>query len=288
MNTFIKTCLPEALRRRLPGWLFSGGHATARAILYPAALVVIAALVFLGFMWKPAPDDATLLSGADVLVRAGALDAAEESARAVLGHDPKNLDALLILGAVEEKRGHEKSALDLYRKSLVVVDDEDVARDIELSVADLHRRLGQNDECTEMLASIESKRGTLWQVERMRGVLAREAGDLEGALERFVRMGELADDPTEATLRQVSCLIGLNRWDEAEERLRSLDDPAARGTKSAWVALARVRAEANDVDGARRALDVLLGTGVKAKEELLRDSFWQKASEDPSYMDLLE
>ncbi len=288
MNTFIKTCLPETLRRRLPGWLFSGGHSTARAILYPAALLVIVALVFLGFMWKPAPDDETLLSGADVLVRAGALDAAEESARTVLKHDPENLDALLILGAVEEKRGHEKSALDLYRKSLIVVDDEDMARDIELSVADLHRRLGQSDECEEWLASIESKRGALWQVERMRGVLARESGDLEKALDRFSRMAELAEDPTEATLRQVSCLIGLNRWDEAEERLRSLEDPKAQGPRSAWKALARVRAEAKDVEGARRALDVLLGTGAKAKEELLRDSFWQQASEDSAYKDLLE
>ncbi len=288
MNTLIKTCLPKALRRRLPGWLFSGGHATARAILYPTALAAVVTLVFLGFMWKPAPDDATLLSGADALVRVGALDAAEESARAVLGHDPDNLDALLILGAVEEKRGHERSALDLYRKSLVVVDDEEVARDIELSVADLHRRLGQNEECAEMLTSIESKRGTLWQVERMRGVLARESGDLEGALERFQRMAQLAEDPTEATLRQVSCLIALDRWDEAEEKLRSLNDPKARGPRSAWKALARVRAEAKDVDGARRALDVFLGTNAKAKEELLRDSFWRQASEKPAYKDLLE
>ncbi len=69
----------------------------------------------------------------------GQLDKAEERFKTILRINPKNLDVLLLLGEIAEKKGDKKAAIDWYQKSLPLVNIPDLKAGIEKRIEDLQK-----------------------------------------------------------------------------------------------------------------------------------------------------
>ncbi|MCA9321811.1 MAG: tetratricopeptide repeat protein [Planctomycetes bacterium] len=276
----------STLKHKLPSWLFESGSSTARWILYPVTLVILAALAWCQFGYRPGASVGDLLSSADLLAKVGSMDAAEERAREVLIEEPENLHAQLIVGMAAERRDDHEAAIAIYERCVSLTDDEKVRQDLRLSIGDLRRRQGRPAEAQAALDALERDCGPLAAVERLRGILAREAGDAALALHHFMRQLELAPGDSEAEVLKAASLIDLNRCDEAESDL-DVQEPTNRHAWPLWQDLAEARFNAGDELGARRALEKLFERDARAQARLSEDELWQERLARAPFDDLL-
>jgi len=275
-------------RERSKHWLFDGGSPAARRVLYPTAILAACALLWGGFVYEADPDVASLLGSADILVRVGDVDAAEPLCDEVLAREPENLHAWLIRGCIAERRQRLDEALAIYERALPLVTDAAIRRDVRLSMADILRRCARLDEALLLLDDVErADAGAAGAVARMRGMVALDRNDLEGALAQFRRFEEVEEDSFEASALVADVLIKLDRPDEARDVLSSVP-PDERAAWPVWEALARSCLVAGDHAGAVDALARLLERDLRARERIQSDEFWVAHAAEVSLEGVLE
>lgn len=69
----------------------------------------------------------------------GQLEKAEDRFRKVIGIDPKNLDALLLLGEIAERKSDKKAAISWYQQSLPLANFPELKAGIEKRIGDLQK-----------------------------------------------------------------------------------------------------------------------------------------------------
>ena len=271
----------NATKSMLPNWMTRGGSHRGRLVLYPTGLIACGVLAWLGFVHEPEASTDTLKSSAMVLAQTGAVDAAEANADIILSRDADDVDGRLLKGFAHEHRKDYDAAIAVYVDTLPLVEDDDVRADINLSIADLHRRAGRNAEASGHLDLFERREGKHPGIHRLRGILARESGDAGAARMHFDRWLAMEPEDVEAQTLRTACLLDLGDLSQAEAGLEALD-AKERMAWPLWQVLAKSRLEAGDETGASAALAKLKERDQSALQKMREDEFWRSRLEaDP-------
>jgi predicted Zn-dependent protease len=252
----------------------------SRCVLYGSAVLVASAAVYCGWIHQPAPDIATLLSSAQIMTQMGALDEADKACDEVLRRDPDNLHGWLIRGYLGESRKSTDAALAAYRRALELTDDKALRLDISLSIADILRRAERRSEAVADVDRIEASSGPLPQTERLRGVLALDGGDYDGALRHFAAAKGLKADHDE--IAALCAQAHLRRGDRASAR-RELESGASTCAVKAqvWQALARSYLDGGERRAASEALAFYVKSDKGGQKRIKADPYWSRhAAED--------
>ena len=106
-----------------------------RIIIYPVALVVIAALILLMLRARARDEKAyigTLQNGGELLAKIGAHEEAAKRARKILQIDPDNLYAHLLLALTYQRTSRHEESIREYEVSLELADNPEQRQYIEL------------------------------------------------------------------------------------------------------------------------------------------------------------
>ncbi len=258
--------------------IYKNGSNKLRMILYPAGLLLAAALTWVGWVHEPEADASQRLASAEMLVRSGAFEAARTEVEIVLNEEPEHLHGLLVLGLLEERQLHEARAIRAYERARDLTDDAGLRRDIDLSLVDLERRLRRFEEARRRLGDFERRNGSEVATERLAGLIDWESGDRERALSRFEAAHALEPGNTELTLLLAGAFIEAGRAADARQLLESM--PATmRESSGSWKELARLYLESGDENGAFEALSRCTELDGAASRRLGRDEFWSSFRE---------
>ena len=260
---------------------------TYRLVVYPLALVAVAVLVFLGWIKEPAPELGARLSSADMLARSGALAEAEEQLKFIFDEEPDNRHGWLIQGLVDERRGDHLQAIESYRRALAGTKEEDLARDIRLSIADLYRRAEDFDGASRELDDLEADVGRHATISRIRGLIAWSQKDYRASRALFRQAKALSDDKVEYDAMAAGTFIAEARLSEARDILAALPEEAAAAWPY-WRSLARSYLEAGDGEGARDALAHYIRLDASGKNRIRRDDFWMQHAAEVQLDELLQ
>jgi tetratricopeptide (TPR) repeat protein len=225
-------------------------------MVYPLVGAIVAALVWAGFFHEGEPDLGTLIHGADILAKVGAHDKAILECEKVLERDPGNLQAHLIFAWSLDQLGHDAESLDHYRISLDLAGEQDLADlalDIRLTMADLHRRYGRFEEAVQACSRIEKEFGSSSRLNLVRGLALEELGRVDEALELYRDAVVQGPDETLPRLCLGMACRKAGLLEEAQQSFLALAERGAAGP-TPWFHLASLRAESGDREGMFDAL----------------------------------
>ncbi len=175
------------------------------------------------------PDDPTVRARlAEVELRQGELDRAEEEWTLLLSHAPFRAVAWYGLGRIAAQRGDHERAVESFLEALAEQPNADV---VQYQLALSYRQLGNQDKAREHLASRGETRvrfpdpiaeevrqvGTGVGTLMIAGRSASRTGDLGLALERFRAAVEIAPDNASAHRALGSVLMDSGQIEEALE-----------------------------------------------------------------------
>ncbi len=185
---------------------------------------------------------------AEVAEIRGQLDAAAQDYRTVLDEDPKNAESLLGLARIAQKQGNAAAARKSADAALAVAPDLFGARAL---LADLAIAAGDRQEAVAQLskavAASPRDRGARMSLAK----LLRQGGDAAGARDHWRAAVMLKEDAESlASLAEAANAAKDSKTElQAIEKLTALDPSAAE-----WRRVAEIRLEAQDWDGAEKAL----------------------------------
>jgi len=157
-------------------------------------------------------DIATALRRAATAHSHGRLDEAEPLYRTVLTAEPKQFDALHMLGILMAQRGQFEEGLDLLERAMK---SNPRAGDAQCNLARIQWSLGRREEA---LASVERALELaphLTMAYNNRGVWLREMGRREEALESYDRALALASNNLDFIVNRATLLLDMRRPQEA-------------------------------------------------------------------------
>jgi choline-sulfatase len=191
------------------------------------------------------------LRDANAAVQAGRLAEADAIGREVLGRDPHNAFATIVLANAEMEQGRYREAIAHYRAYAVLVP---TSADAHHRIAVCHARLGEHDRALaeeEAALAIDPRDA---DARELRGGLLAEAGRLDEALPEL--RAAVAIDPDNARFRVglARAMITARRLDEAEHELNRAMElrPRFAAVHAAYGALAEARGQ---VDRAAAAFE---------------------------------
>lgn len=264
----------------------TGGSNKRRAMLYPAALLAIGALVWVGWFHEPEPQVGALLSSADALAQVGAFDKADAELDRVFAQEPNNLHGWLSRAMIREFQREYEQAVGYYRHALLLHgQDDEVARNIRLSISDILRRDGRFEEAEKSLDELEKSNGEHAVIHRVRGAIDLDEGRLVDAAEHFAKYQQADPESVEAVRMHASTLILLGRLEQARTLLARAED--MQGIWSMWPALAQSCLEAGDTAGAGSALARFIDLDERGREKLGRHAYWADVVESGQLDELL-
>ena len=253
-----------------------------RLLLYGPAALILAGLGYGGFVRKALPDVEQVLNGAEIMAQVGAFEPADKAVADALAREPRNVHAKLIQGFIAERKEKHDEAIAAYREALAFGCDVDVELDVRLSIADLERRAKRFDRAQRELDALKTDRGTLWQIERLRGVVALDRGEIDEAVRRL--QGALALDPENAELAALTASAHVEADDlERARRELSAHDPTVACKAPVWRRLARGFLEMGERTKARDALARYVESDKRAKTRLQSDPFWGALKDDGDF-----
>lgn len=255
-----------------------------RCIAYPCTGLLLTVLLSVGY-FKPEgePDLGTLINGADILAKVGAHDKAIQECEKVLERDPGNLQAHLILAFSHDRVGRYDEALDYYAKSLDFCSDDDQRFELELTIADLHRRHGKPQTAIVDTQRVEDTFGCTHRTRLVRALSLEDAGDFDGAT--ALLREAIADQPEDATARfhLARVLLEAGLYAPAADSLRELI--ASHGNRhDAWYWLACAEAWLGNDEAMYEALEQAknfsLGT---TRKQVLGEYAFSEVIETPRF-----
>ncbi|MCB9833231.1 MAG: tetratricopeptide repeat protein [Planctomycetes bacterium] len=264
----------------MPIPLYKNGSPALRLILYPGGLLAVSLLTWLGWFHQPEASDEQRLSSADMLVKIGAFDSARAEVEAVLKHEPDDLHALLLLGLLEERQDRTDAAIGVYERARRRTDDENLRRDIDLSLVDLERRAGRLDGARLRLAAFEREHGADRDSGRLAGLVDWDDGDHAAAITRFEAL--VASGPEDLAIGLLLVGAYIEEGRAADARLVLDRMPATdRRAGGSWKDLARLYLESGDEESAVAALGRYVELDGNAAKRLAQDEFWSSLKEHP-------
>ncbi len=260
-----------------------------RCIAYPCTGLLITVLLGAGyFQPEGEPDLGTLINGADILAKVGAHDKAIQECEKVLERDPGNLQAHLILAFSHDRNGSYADALDFYRKALEQCSAEDQRFELELTIADLHRRHGKPQTSIVDTQRVEESFGCTHRTRLVRALAFEDAGDIDRAIALYREA--VADQPEDATARfhLARAQLEAGRYETGAESLRDLI--ASHGNAhDAWYWLACAEAWLGNDEAMYEALDQAkrysLGT---TRKEVLGEYAFTEVIDTPRFQMFLK
>ncbi|MBC3807647.1 tetratricopeptide repeat protein [Undibacterium seohonense] len=152
----------------------------------------------------------------------GRLQLAEDTYAQVLQINPRQFDALHLIGVIAKQRGDHETALNFFAKAIQV--DARQAK-VHCNLGATLQELGKSEEalaCYELAISLQADYAMAWN---NRGNCLRHLGRFEEALESFTKAMELQIAYPEAYLNRAVCLQDMNQHEHAlldvEDALRS-------------------------------------------------------------------
>lgn len=260
-----------------------------RLALYGSAGAICATVLGLSIARGPVEaDTGTLLNGADVLARVGAHAKARENLEIVLRREPENAAAHLILGFTYEAEQRFAEALETYRKIRGRIEDRALLKEVDLSIADLNRRLGRRDEALKALETVERVHGPDARIHLVRGLIHNSAGDHQQALPELEQARGTPSTEDAACYHIGLTLRALGKTQEAISIFEMLTRRNARDF-DAWYEIARCRLLLADRAGMFAALDRAAGVSrTRIRKRLTVDPDFQEVREDPRFRQVTE
>jgi tetratricopeptide (TPR) repeat protein len=233
-----------------------------RMILYPGALVVVAALTVLSIQARASARRefiGTLQNGGELMARIGLNDKAEENARRILDMDPDHRDAHLLLALTLQQTNRFEESNREYQSALDLTTNPEQRQYIELNMADVARRNCAYDEALRRLDAFQKSYGDHASAFLIRGQIDADRGDNVKAVSWFERA--VAASPRDRRLRaQLALAYALIELDEKLQALKTYEDIARdhTGVHGLWYRVAELRRDLKDFAGAREALESAL------------------------------
>lgn len=263
---------------------------TRRVLLYSVGVAVLSGLGYAGFLYEPAPDAMTRLSGARTLAASGNFDAALEVCDLVAREHPDNFEERLFRATILAQAERYEEALPVYDEALRLAPVEDLRRDLVLDRASVLLALDRRED-------VEAARDDLaravadHRVHLLDATVAEREGRWEAALAAYAQAGErltaAEQDPAWVDARRVRCHMILGRAasdaGNASEALRHFDAAVDLAPESviARLAGARVRLEAGETDEAVARVEQAHGINPRAVERALAgDTAWAPIRDD--------
>lgn len=202
-----------------------------RAVLYGAAILAAAGLLFAGYGISVPPDAAVRLNGATLLAGAGQYDKALEICEIVLREHPDSLDARVFKATFLAMAGRDDEALAAYDDALAYVGgDDEMHRDLILDRASVLLRAGRHAEfrleCDRLAQLGRDHRSLL-----LEGMAAAQACDWDAAVEAYRGAHEARPDDPQITARLWNAVMDQGQAALADRRFekaqRAFDDAQA-------------------------------------------------------------
>ncbi len=197
-------------------------RAKRRTWLYGAGVALAAALLFVGYGITVPPDPGTRLSGAAILAQVGDYPRALEVCDLTIREHPDHAEAHLFRASILSMAGRHIEALAAYDRSLVLLTDETILRDIVADRASVLLALGRSAEFRaqrELLAATAIDH----RVHLLDGLAAQTAGDWAGAAGAYRQAVAAAPGDAriafrlwEAEMGRGEAALAAARWEEAK------------------------------------------------------------------------
>lgn len=159
----------------------------------------------------PAPT----LDAAIALHRNGELEQAQRAYQALLRREPRNADAMGLLGVVESQLGRHRQATELLRKASRLSPRNPV---ILTNFGEALSKAGAHVEAEHVLRQALRVDASLFEAQRSLANVLTEVGRTEEAIDAFRNASQLRDDP-ETWFRLGTLLLETARHSEAGEAL---------------------------------------------------------------------
>jgi tetratricopeptide (TPR) repeat protein len=268
-----------------------------RWIIYLATAASCIALLGYSFAYQGEPDECTLLSGADCLIKVGAIDQAIVECEKVLERDPGNFQAHLLLGNALDRLGRTREAIEDYRRAigelgalaadaLLPEDRRRLSLEIRLAIADLERRVGDFDQAVGDSRVIDAEFGPTSRAALVRGYAHEACGETTSAGEAFADAVALGpSEPIAQWAFGCFCLDHGRAEDAlvAFERVHALDSGQHPAYPTPY-RIAQARAALSDRDGAIAALhEAVRSWRGFVKQNLLDDPAFASLRGEPDF-----
>jgi len=131
-----------------------------RVVAWSLTGLVVSGLLFAGFVYRPAPDISTVVSGASMKVRVGLFDEARRDLEDVLLRDPEQAQAHLLMGYLHQLDQEYDAALLHYEAGeelAASAEDQSLVADYYITRGFLRLASGDFEGVDRDLAMIEAK-----------------------------------------------------------------------------------------------------------------------------------
>lgn len=171
----------------------------ARAGLYSGGALLIGALLYAGFGYRPPPSPGQLVSSALLLCQIHAFDKAQVDLRQALDQEPDYVDAKLLLAHTEQSLGRPLAAAQLYRDCLDRVEKDEQRADVLFRIAVNYLKSGRYWSAREHATQLQALLGPNVRAYVIAALSSYGVGDDKGFRDGITRAYEL--DPTSPALR---------------------------------------------------------------------------------------
>lgn len=168
----------------------------------------------------PESDEiAAALQRAITLHREGDLTNAEPAYRQVLKLDPRNADALHLLGVLAHQLGNSPLAIERIRQSLEIEPEQMRAY---FNLGRVYAESGQPDEAIACYERVVAMKPDYAEAHQSLGHLHSEAERYEQALECYRRAEQLQPESTQARMYVAQTLDDMSDWEAAVGQYRTV------------------------------------------------------------------
>lgn len=172
----------------------SKGRLQRRLVLYSCALLGAIALLYAGFLWKPARGLEDRLEDVLLLSRNGDFRGAHNILAEVEADFQGHVKIDICRAFLFECDGKLEQAQEAYRHAAARIDDRDQKREVLLSVIDIDRRMGHREKAALALAKSNADYGESVRAKQLRITLLDDEGKHDEALSEARRLVE--EEPT--------------------------------------------------------------------------------------------
>lgn len=171
-----------------------------------------------GRVGPPKRSGVRTLEQAAALHQGGELEEAERLYRRILKQEPRNADAIQLLGVIEHQRGNNDEAVALLTKAIEIEPGNASAHN---NLGGVYSALGEDERAAIHFAKAAGTKVVSSDALTNLGILRRRAGDLSGALAMF-QDARAKDRECRSALRELASLqLHLRNYPEAEEAYKA-------------------------------------------------------------------
>ncbi|MCU0724736.1 MAG: tetratricopeptide repeat protein [Planctomycetes bacterium] len=253
-----------------------------RMLLYPAAVLILAALGYAGFLYRAEPEVPQLVNSAEVLAQAGVFERAIEDAERALRQDPDHPYAHVILGYAYGQTGSHGKSVHHYRRAVELTPAaEPTLSALRLYLAEALLAGGNPADCVREAEAVLAEWPREYQANYVLGRAFLAMGRPADARAAFEAARAAAPGDPEPLLLLAGLAESAGDLREAERVLGEAVDVSA-GSAEALLRRAMVREARADHEGA--VLDTLAAakkSRAYTSRSLARNDSLSKLREDP-------